>query len=209
MFARGSESADRAEDEPVRSAYALAVAEQRDAVAGFLVAKGLFDGPTCRNILAAAGDSAASGAVVGAAHDGAVVRRSEVRWLTVGDVARDATDRLLAVVRALSKDYFGFALDGAEALQVATYGEGDGYGWHIDLGPGAASRRKLSVTVLLTDPSEFDGGAFELGVIEGVPVTLGLGDAVVFPSYLRHRVAPVTRGERTSLAAWITGPPFC
>jgi len=184
------------------------MAEERDAVAGFLVARGLFDAPTCARIVAEAGTSGAAGAVITAAGDGAVVRRSGVRWLTEGELARTVTDRLLAVARALSEDYFGFALDGAEALQVATYGDGDEYGWHVDLGPGAASRRKLSVTVLLSDPTEFGGGAFELGVIDGVPVELGRGDAVLFPSYLRHRVAPVTRGERTSLVAWITGAPF-
>lgn len=181
---------------------------ERDAVAGFLVARGLFDADACARIAREAGGSIAAGEVIAAAADEAVVRRSDVRWLTEGDVAREVTDRLLAVVRALSDDYFGFALDGAEALQVATYGVGDEYGWHIDLGPGRASRRKLSVTVLLTDPAEFAGGAFELGVVDGVPVELGLGDAVVFPSYLRHRVAPVTHGERTSLVAWITGVPF-
>ncbi len=180
---------------------------QRDAVAGFLVAKGLLDADACAAVVAAArAGGARAGSVVTSADDAGVVRRSSVAWLAEGDVAREVTDRLLAVVRALNEDYFGFAIDGLEPLQVATYGDGDEYGWHVDLGPGAASRRKLSVSVLLTD--DFDGGAFELGVVDGVPVELGLGDAVLFPSYLRHRVAPVTRGERTSLVAWVTGPPF-
>ncbi len=151
------------------------MSEERDAVAGFLVARGLFDAATCARVVAEAGDSRAAGEVIAGAADEVVVRRSKVRWLTEGALAREVTDWLMAVVRALSNDYFGFALEGAEALQVATYGLDDEYGWHIDLGPGRSSRRKLSVTVLLTNPTEFVGGAFELGVVDGVPVELGRG----------------------------------
>lgn len=64
------------------------------------------------------------------------------------------------------------------------------------------------MTVLLSDAAEFDGGRFELGAHAGVEAPMQRGDAVVFPSYLRHRVTPVTRGVRVALVGWFTGPPF-
>lgn len=173
--------------------------EQNDLVASWLVARGVLDPAAC---LALAGGVSGPGAVIPAA-DGGAVRRSSVAW--VEDEAASA--RLEAVVRALNEEHFHFALDGREPLQLATYGPGDGYGWHVDLGPGPASRRKLSVSVLLCDPGAFSGGDLEFGV-EGCSAELGLGDAVVFPSYLRHRVAPVAGGRRRSLVGWFTGPPF-
>ncbi len=79
----------------------------------------------------------------------------------------------------------------------------------------AGKIRKLSVTVSLNDPSEYDGGTlkFDLGphradryhVCEEIKPK---GSIVVFPSHLYHQVTPVTRGTRYSLVCWNLGPPF-
>ena len=98
----------------------------------------------------------------------------------------------------------------AEKIQYAEYHDADQgfYDWHIDVTP-TKSRRKLSIVVQLSDPSEYDGGELQIqtGLLE--PVTIGKtkGLAVVFPTYLLHRVTPVTRGVRRSLVCWIDGPP--
>ncbi len=170
-----------------------------DLVAGWLVARGVLDAELCR---ALRGGESAPGAIVASA-DGGVARRSSVGWLEDASVSA----RLSEVVGALNTAHFHFEIEDHEILQVASYAPGDTYGWHIDLGPGAASRRKLSISVLLSDPSEFDGGQLEFGV-EGCTAELGIGDAVIFPSYLRHRVAPVSRGLRRSVVGWFVGPPF-
>lgn len=69
--------------------------------------------------------------------------------------------------------------------------------------------RKISVVVILNDPGEFDGGELVLTTshVEGV-VEPQRGMVVVFPSFILHKVNPVTRGERWSATAWIEGPPF-
>jgi PKHD-type hydroxylase len=62
------------------------------------------------------------------------------------------------------------------------------------------------MTVQLSDPSEYEGGLFK---IENQEIPLWYrekGTVMVFPSYLRHRVEPVTRGVRRSLVAWFEGP---
>lgn len=90
-----------------------------------------------------------------------------------------------------------------EPTQLAEYRVGDEYDWHLDIGPGAAALRKLSLSVQLTDPGEYEGGELE---IRGAGMALReRGTAIIFPSFLLHRVTPVTRGIRRSLVAWAIG----
>jgi len=77
------------------------------------------------------------------------------------------------------------------------------YTWHSDIGEGL-NHRKISLSILLT--GGFEGGEFELansGFIEHVK---NKGDAIMFPSHLKHRVLPVTKGIRKSLVVWVSGP---
>ena len=102
-----------------------------------------------------------------------------------------------------------FAVVGfAEALQLTEYGVGGHFDWHLDIGPEDAASRKLSLTVLMNAPSEYDGGQLEFFRMGSVPPDLTIGTALFFPSYLPHRVAPVTRGIRRSLVAWAYGNSF-
>ena len=43
---------------------------------------------------------------------------------------------------------------------------------------------------------------------ENNKVKLIQGQAVFFASFIKHRVAPVTRGVRKSLVMWFGGPPL-
>ena len=103
----------------------------------------------------------------------------------------------------------GFELLGLiEPLQYATYGASQHFDWHIDLGSGGACVRKLSMTVQLTDESEYQGGDLEF--LEGIEPgpRRSLGTVTIFPSFLAHRVTAVTSGIRRSLVAWACGPSF-
>ena len=64
------------------------------------------------------------------------------------------------------------------------------------------------MTIVLN--SNFEGGDFEMvgeGERGGVP-RLEEGSVIVFPSFIEHRVTPVTKGIRYSLVAWFVGQPF-
>ena len=118
--------------------------------------------------------------------------------------------RRLSNAIATTNQFFGFDLISLnEGIQFSEYTAPDGnYDWHVDAGPGT-SVRKLSLTVQLTDPNEYEGGELELNP-DGQPVTMDTtrGRAVAFPSWTLHRVKPVTRGVRHSLVVWVAGPAF-
>jgi PKHD-type hydroxylase len=85
------------------------------------------------------------------------------------------------------------------------YGDGGHYDWHADLGPGI-SNRKLSVVLQLSDPKDYVGGDLQMntgGAITTVPKEYGL--LCFFPSFVLHRVTPLTSGTRTSLVTWLCG----
>ena len=72
--------------------------------------------------------------------------------------------------------------------------------------------RKISVSVILND--DYEGGDLEFlvinakGELEICKITPAVGSAIIFPSYIMHRVTPVTKGTRYSVVAWYGGPPF-
>jgi len=99
-----------------------------------------------------------------------------------------------------------------EPAQFTEYPKGGFYDWHMDLNPFGATGehpiRKISMTCLLSDPSEFKGGDLAFEDHGNNRVTLKQGQAVFFASFMRHRVEPVKKGIRRSLVMWFGGPPF-
>jgi len=123
-----------------------------------------------------------------------------------------------------------------EAFQYTHYEKNDGYGWHKDthddpydsaMGTDPAHdglNRKLSMTIFLNDFVEWEEGRFEIEnawthgpndphyrIHQFQPDysdQIRKGTAIVFPSYVQHRVSPVQSGVRKSLVAWYLGPPW-
>jgi PKHD-type hydroxylase len=137
-------------------------------------------------------------------------RSTDVFWLHGTNAAYGwIFKRLTEVTREFNARTYQFELDSCADLQLGRYGPDQHYEWHCDVGRGGYSRRKLSISVLLSDPSQYQGGGLEFGVdIYKISMVSKRGDAVYFPSWTPHRVIPVTSGERWSLVAWWLGPPF-
>jgi PKHD-type hydroxylase len=94
-------------------------------------------------------------------------------------------------------------------LQLAKYEEGGFFDWHMDFGSGDISNRKLSITIQLSDPDEYEGGDLQFMVNQNaVSASREKGTAIIFPSFAMHRVLPVTKGTRMSIVGWIAGPPY-
>lgn len=138
------------------------------------------------------------------------LRKSDVHFIHHNEDSRWIYDKLAGVVLQCNAQYFGFDLSGfEESLQLAKYGVDDYFQWHMDFGPNEISHRKLSVTVQLTDPDEYEGGDLLFRINdreEKAPRTRGT--VVVFPSFIHHKVTSVTRGQRRSIVAWAAGRPF-
>ena len=137
------------------------------------------------------------------------IRRSELNWLDKNEESFWVFDTLAHVAASLNARYFGFELTGfGEHIQLTNYHEArqGTYVWHQDFGSSGPSR-KLSMVVQLSDPSEYEGGGFEFAECQTPDASSRLkGTVLVFPSYLQHRVLPVTSGTRKSLVAWFEGP---
>ena len=83
------------------------------------------------------------------------------------------------------------------------------YDWHVDIGGGSTSMRKISISIQLSDPSEYEGGELQFFFKRNtVTAPKAKGTAVLFPSFFLHRVTPTTKGKRKSLVLWVSGPPF-
>jgi len=135
-------------------------------------------------------------------------RASEVVWIDPGADSHWLYHKLGVLFHDVNA-HFGFELLGLlDPLQYTVYGGGHHFDWHIDVGGGAASLRKLSLTVQLTDGAEYGGGDLEFHDDVDRAVQRALGTATVFPSFLAHRVSPVVSGVRRSLVAWACGPSF-
>jgi len=134
------------------------------------------------------------------------IRKSVVKWLPINPDTRWIYNKLEGAIIRLNQAY-GFSLNGFELLQVSRYSDGGHYTWHIDTGGEAESTRKLSLSVQLSDDSEYQGGDLEfMGVRSST--ARDIGTLIAFPSFLTHRVTPVTEGTRYSIVGWIHGPPF-
>jgi PKHD-type hydroxylase len=83
------------------------------------------------------------------------------------------------------------------------------YDWHVDVGGGVLSTRKISIVIQLDHPTDYEGGDLILKRGAGdEPVFKQKGSVVMFPSYMLHRVTPVTGGLRRTAVLWATGPHF-
>lgn len=135
-------------------------------------------------------------------------RISDIAWIEPAASAQWLFHRLAVAFSSINASY-EFELAGfAEALQYTCYGPGQYFAWHADIGPDDTAGRKLSLTIQLSEPSDYDGGELQFHGGADMPVAREQGSAVFFPSYLAHQVTPVTRGLRRSLVAWAYGSTF-
>lgn len=134
-------------------------------------------------------------------------RKSQVSWVFPYPETSWLFDHIEKAIKEANKAYkfdlFGFF----QGAQIAAYGKDGHYDWHSDVGAGGSSHRKISISILLNKPEEYEGGQLEFMSVKGIS-SREQGTAIIFPSYLVHRVAPVISGTRYSLVSWISGPPF-
>ena len=153
-------------------------------------------------------------------------RNSNVTWLDDPWIYRELHP---FIDRANKNAGWNFNWDFSEQCQFTKYKLNQYYDWHCDSwnqpykkeGPTKNKIRKLSMTCQLTDGSEYEGGELEFDFRQYDPhmrdeashliqakEILPKGSIIVFPSFVWHRVTPVTKGVRYSLVMWNLGYPF-
>jgi PKHD-type hydroxylase len=137
-------------------------------------------------------------------------RMSHISWIPFKKMTNMYKD-IEKIMKTTNGNHFGFdGMEINELAQYTEYPEGGFYDWHVDNDVNMQHEppvRKISMTLLLSPESEFEGGDLEL-ISEGKIAKLKQGHAVFFASFIRHRVKPVIRGRRQSLVMWFGGTPF-
>jgi PKHD-type hydroxylase len=137
-------------------------------------------------------------------------RTTTISWIPFNEMKEMYSD-INKFIQKANLNHFGFGdIQITEQAQFTEYPEGGFYDWHMDCDIAMAHEppvRKISMTLLLSPENQFEGGDLEL-MTPGKKAKLKQGHAVIFASFINHRVAPVTRGVRQSLVMWFGGTPF-
>jgi PKHD-type hydroxylase len=135
------------------------------------------------------------------------LRDSDIFWIPRTTDTDWLFSRLSDLVSLYNQRY-GFELaDDMGQAQLTRYRPGQHYEWHMDLGSGQPSLRKVTAVVELTCKQSIQGGGIEIfyGQSVGNKVDLDAGDVVLFPSFVMHRAVMVENGCRWSLVLWLNG----
>jgi PKHD-type hydroxylase len=137
------------------------------------------------------------------------IRKSTVGFIPF-DKMKNVYEDINNLIQKINRNNFGFNnVETNQQAQITEYLKDDFYNWHSDIGIDMSTEppvRKLSMTVLLNDPNEFEGGDLQFANKEITPMKQG--HAAIFASFLQHQVTPVTKGVRRSLVMWFGGEPF-
>lgn len=139
-------------------------------------------------------------------------KTSKVSIVRYGDL-REELEKCYQLCLNMNKHFFGFDLFEISDLDTVNYAEyhdsnNGEYGWHIDAVRNEPYDLKLTALLDLSTES-YEGGDFFLfsngeQKIDGfVP-----GGMIIFPSWIPHKVSPVTKGVRKSMALFLSGPNF-
>ena len=137
-------------------------------------------------------------------------RVTTISWIPFKEMA-PMYEHLDSFIQKANRNHFGFGdIRITENAQFTEYPEGGFYDWHMDCDIVFSHEppvRKISMTILLNHPSEFEGGELQVGA-KTKPNPLEQGKGIAFASFINHRVQPVTRGVRQSLVVWFGGTPL-
>jgi PKHD-type hydroxylase len=166
-----------------------------------------FSKKECQTIINIAKDK---GLIKGKTKEESDIRDSKISWLYPVDNMDWVFRRVTDITLNLNERFFKFDLFGLnEGFQFTNYEAPSGkYGKHVDRGMNMPVR-KLSISIQLTNPEEYEGGELYLyDDDKGTLMDKTQGTLIMFPSYVLHEVMPVTKGERNSLVTWVTGKQF-
>jgi PKHD-type hydroxylase len=146
-------------------------------------------------------------------------RSCEDTWISNNENTKWIYDRIKSIMIEANNEYWNFNIDDLHNLKYIKYNasDEDHVDWHMDINSTYNTEIKIGISIQLSDPEEYEGG--ELQIVNksfftyannksSISVPKEKGCAILFPSYLLHRVKPVTKGERKCLVIFAYGEPF-
>lgn len=141
-------------------------------------------------------------------------RRTNIGWVDFSETNLPIWHKIAKAVSEINSQFYRINLTGFyEPMQLSEYSASfkGHYDWHTD-GSKKDDKgvpRKLSMVMMLSEPDEFEGGELQVKASD-VDETLEMkkGRAWFFPSYILHRVTPVTKGLRKTAVMWVGGEPW-
>ena len=136
-------------------------------------------------------------------------RKSMIRYIPYDDRSSWIFDKLKTLVAEANDTAWNFDLYSIiDSLQYSEYLIGDHCDLHMDI-VREKNYRKISIIIQLSDPSEYDGGDLEIWCDDKFEIaSKEKGCAFIFPSFLLHKVTPITRGIRKSLVLCVGGGSY-
>jgi PKHD-type hydroxylase len=167
----------------------------------------------CEAIIDLASEDYASTGSVGTGNKGKVnkeIRNVDLYQVDLNNSTKWLFDRLSRLVSIANAEHFDYEIMGiTHELQLLHYKSGKDaghYEWHMDIGPGQSSTRKISLSVQLSDPMTYKGGELVVNSNgQNILAPKERGAINLFPSYCMHRVSPMEEGERWALVIWVHG----
>jgi len=139
------------------------------------------------------------------------IRKSTLSWIDYNENSSEIYKFLIDKIDRINYHHYGMKLTAMESIQYTRYPIGGHYKYHNDIVfKKEDSSRKLSIIMALSSPDEYKGGDLLICPHGDNPTTIRLkkGDLIAFPSYIPHKVTPVTNGNRITAVSWAYGPKF-
>jgi PKHD-type hydroxylase len=174
---------------------------------------GLFTAEEVQKIKDIASELEEKPSLVGQQGEVTEIRKCKIKWLRANDDCSWVYKRLVDAIYRINSQYFNLNLYGIETLQYTIYNAEDNefYGPHRDTFPKVVDRliRKLTFSIQLTDPSEYEGGELITDAVFNPNIeSKAVGDVIFFLADSVHEAKPVTKGVRHVLVGWVDGPPL-
>jgi PKHD-type hydroxylase len=140
------------------------------------------------------------------------IRDCQVKWLDekwIYDLIRPF------VQTANLNAEWNFEFNQMEECQLTRYKKNHFYEWHRDDNTMNKKGRKLTFMAMLSEEKDYKGGHLEFAYLLDKPQYMAIetvktprGTVIIFPSFVFHRLKPITKGIRYSLVCWNIGAPW-
>ena len=143
-----------------------------------------------------------------------IIKTADVKLYYYGDIKQSLYQFHQSIINANTTE-FGFDLYQVDDGQVLFYNEyrntnNGEYGWHNDSSSDLGVNDSKLTAILNLSDEPYEGGDLQLFLNKEKTIEnfRSPGSIVIFPSFVQHRVTPVTQGTRITLAQFVLGPRF-